>query len=70
MCKNGCGAGIGGDEAKEKERKFLNKTDFRIIAVTNRFLSEGDYFLRIGKIAASGVDAIIVREKGYDGKDL
>lgn len=36
---------------------------FRIIAVTNRHLSAGDYFERIGRIASSGADAVIVREK-------
>ncbi len=37
--------------------------DFRIIAVTNRRLSAGDYFERIARIASSGADAVIVREK-------
>lgn len=36
---------------------------FRIIAVTNRHLCAGDYFERIEKIAASGADAVILREK-------
>ncbi len=37
--------------------------EFKIIAVTNRHLSPGDYFRRLEKIAASDADAIIVREK-------
>ncbi len=36
---------------------------FKIIAVTNRHLSAGDYYERVEKIAASGADMIIVREK-------
>lgn len=47
----------------ERDGGFRKERDFRIIAVTNRSLSRGEYFSRIGKIAASGVDAVIVREK-------
>lgn len=36
---------------------------FKIIAVTNRHLSAGDYFDRLAKIAASDADAVILREK-------
>ena len=60
---------------KEEERDPRNGTDetgggkgaaecgFRIIAVTNRHLSAGDYFERMEKIISSGADAVIVREK-------
>ena len=60
---------------KEEERDPRNGTDetgggkgaaeggFRIIAVTNRHLSAGDYFERMEKIVSSGADAVIVREK-------
>ncbi len=60
---------------KEEERDRANGTDetgggkgaaeggFRIIAVTNRHLSAGDYFERMEKIVSSGADAVIVREK-------
>ncbi len=46
-----------------RESVQKEKTPFRIIAVTNRHLSAGDYFERIGRIASSGADAVIVREK-------
>ena len=60
---------------KEEERDPRNGTDetgggkgvaeggFRIIAVTSRHLSAGDYFECIEKIVSSGADAVIVREK-------
>lgn len=46
-----------GGEQTKMERSF------RLIAVTNRRLSAGDYFERLEKIAASDADAIILREK-------
>ena len=36
---------------------------YEIICVTNRHLCEGNFFERIEKVAASGVSAIILREK-------
>ena len=41
----------------------MTASDFDIICVTNRHLSNGDFFERIGKIASCGVKAIILREK-------
>ena len=38
-------------------------TSLDIVCVTNRHLCEGDFFERIEKIAASGVNAVILREK-------
>ena len=57
------GAADGKAGKTERVGGFRKERDFRIIAVTNRWLSRGEYFFRIGKIAASGVDAVIVREK-------
>ncbi|MDR1246616.1 MAG: thiamine phosphate synthase [Clostridiales Family XIII bacterium] len=36
---------------------------FEFIAVTNRRLCEGDFWTRLGAVAASGVSAVILREK-------
>lgn len=42
---------------------------FDIICVTNRRLCEGDFFEKIEKIAASGVKAIILREKDLSERE-
>lgn len=50
-------------QAEDTEEQTKTESDFRIIAVTNRWLSVGDYFERLEKIAASDADALILREK-------
>ncbi|MDR1944140.1 MAG: thiamine phosphate synthase [Synergistaceae bacterium] len=42
---------------------------FEIIAVTNRAICRGDFLGRIGEIAASGVSAVILREKDMAPED-
>lgn len=42
---------------------------YKIIAVTNRHLCEGDYFKQIERIASSNVEHIILREKDMPEKE-
>lgn len=39
---------------------------FRLIAITNRHLVKGDFLKQLEKIAQSGVDRVILREKDLD----
>jgi thiamine-phosphate pyrophosphorylase len=47
----------------------MSNNEFKIYAVTNRSLCEDHFIERVGRIAAAGVDAIILREKDLKAEE-